>query len=268
MKETEPMTELGGGLGPLEGDARERVARQLLLKELGEEGQRRIAAAHFLVIGAGGLGSPALLYLAAAGAGAITVVDGDTVSVSNLSRQVLHTADRVGVNKALSAKEALASVNPHCRVTAVAKVADEALLRSLARECDVVLDCTDNLAARIAVSRAAWDEGRPLVFASAIRWSAQLSVFDPRDPASPCYECVFEPDDAANDVKASAVGVWSPLTGIIGTMQAGEALKIAAGIGSPLVGRMLFADLLRMRFDEIRIAPRAGCRCEKGRKKA
>ena len=261
------MTELVGGLEPLEGDARERVARQLLLKELGEEGQRRIAASRFLVVGAGGLGSPALLYLAAAGAGAITAVDGDAVSVSNLSRQLLHTADRIGVNKAVSAKEALRSVNPHCRVRAVAETADEPLLRELAAQSDVVLDCTDNLAARIAVSRAAWDEGRPLVFASAIRWSGQLSVFDPRDPASPCYECVFETDDAENDVKASAVGVWSPLTGIIGTMQAGEALKIAAGIGSALVGKMLFADLLRMRFDEIRIAPRAGCRCEAGRRK-
>lgn len=242
-------------------DARERVSRQMLLKELGEKGQEAIARTHFLVIGAGGLGSPAILYLAAAGAGRITVVDNDDVSVSNLSRQILHTSAGVGVNKALSAREAVARLTPHCELRAVSEFADPIRLAALCREADVVLDCSDNLATRIAVSRAAWDAGKPLVFASAIRFSGQVSVFDPRDPASPCYECVFEPDDAANDVKASAVGVFSAVTGIIGTLQACEALKVAAGIGSPLVGRILFVNALDMRFDTIRIGRRKRCRC-------
>lgn len=242
-------------------DARERVSRQVLLKELGEKGQEAIARTHFLVIGAGGLGSPAILYLAAAGAGTITVVDNDTVSINNLSRQVLHTSATVGVNKALSAQTAVARLTPHCKVNPVTEFADPVRLAVLCREADVVLDCSDNLATRIAVSRAAWDAGKPLVFGSAIRFGGQVSVFDPRVPDSPCYECIFEPDEASNDVKASSVGVFSAVTGIIGTLQACEALKVAAGFGKPLVGRILFVNALDMRFDTIRIGKRKHCRC-------
>lgn len=245
---------------PLTGDARERVSRQLSLKEIGERGQARIAGTHFLVIGAGGLGSPAILYLAAAGAGKITVVDNDTVSVSNLSRQILHTTETVGVNKAVSAKAAVARVTPHCEIVPVPEMADAASLASLVESADIVLDCTDNLAARIAISRAAWTAGKPLVFASVVRWNGQLSVFDPNVPGSPCYECIFEEDDAANDVKASTVGVFSAAVGVLGTLQAAEALKIAAGIPSALTGRLLFVNILDMTFDSIRIGRRRACK--------
>ena len=243
----------------MNGDLRERVSRQMLLREIGEEGQGAINKAHFLVIGAGGLGSPAILYLAAAGAGRITVVDSDTVSTSNLSRQILHTTNTVGLNKAVSAAEAVARLTPHCTVTPVTDYADPIRLKSLVKKADVVLDCTDNLATRIAVSRAAYDAGKPLVFASAVRFTGQLTVFDPTNPESPCFECIFEEDDAANDIKAADVGVFSPVTGIIGTMQANEALKIAAGLGSSLCGQLLFVDALAMRFDTIRVGRRRRC---------
>ena len=240
------------------GDLKERVSRQLNLRELGEKGQAAICGAHFLVIGAGGLGSPAILYLAAAGAGTITVVDADTVSVSNLSRQILHSTATVNVNKAKSAAIAVERLNPHCRIIAVPEFADAVKLKTLVKDADVILDCSDNLATRIAVSRAAHDAGKPLVFASAVRFSGQLTVFDPSNPDSPCFECIFEEDDPAN-VKASAVGVFSSVTGILGTLQATEALKIAAGIGSTLCGRMLFIDALTMNFDTIKVKKRRRC---------
>ena len=227
--------EASGNVFP--GDLRERVSRQMILRELGEKGQAAISSAHFLVIGAGGLGSPAILYLAAAGAGTITVVDADTVSVSNLSRQILHTTSTVNVNKAKSAVIAVERLNPHCRIIPVPEFADAVKLKALVKNADVILDCTDNFATRIAVSRAAHDAGKPLVFASAVRFSGQLTVFDPSVPESPCFECIFEEDDPGNDVKAAAVGVFSSVTGIVGTLQATEALKIAAGIGSTLCGR-------------------------------
>ncbi len=212
--------EASGNVFP--GDLRERVSRQMILRELGEKGQAAISSAHFLVIGAGGLGSPAILYLAAAGAGTITVVDADTVSVSNLSRQILHTTSTVNVNKAKSAAIAVERLNPHCRIIPVPEFADAVKLKALVKNADVILDCTDNLATRIAVSRAAHDAGKPLVFASAVRFSGQLTVFDPSVPESPCFECIFEEDDPGNDVKAAAVGVFSSVTGIVGTLQATE----------------------------------------------
>ena len=241
------------------GDLRERVSRQMALRELGEKGQEAICRAHFLVIGAGGLGSPAILYLAAAGAGTITVVDADTVSLSNLSRQILHTTATLNVNKAESAAIAVERLNPHCRVIPVAEYADAVKLKALMKNADVVLDCSDNLATRIAVSRAAYEAGKPLVFASAVRFSGQVTVFDPSVPESPCFECIFEEDDAANDVKAATVGVFSSVTGITGTLQATEALKIAAGIGTTLCGRMLFVDALSMNFDIIKVKRRKRC---------
>ena len=239
--------EASGNVFP--GDLRERVSRQMILRELGEKGQAAISSAHFLVIGAGGLGSPAILYLAAGGAGTITVVDADTVSVSNLSRQILHTTSTVNVNKAKSAAIAVERLNPHCRIIPVPEFADAVKLKALVKNVDVILDCTDNLATRIAVSRAAHDAGKPLVFASAVRFSGQLTVFDPSVPESPCF----------NDVKAAAVGVFSSVTGIVGTLQATEALKIAAGIGSTLCGRMLFIDALNMQFDTIKVKRRKRC---------
>lgn len=230
----------------------ERLSRQTLLAEMGEAGREAIKAAHFLVIGAGGLGSPAILYLAGAGAGKITVVDNDTVSVTNLSRQLLHTTDRVGVNKAVSAQQTIAQHTPFTQIVPVTEMADEARLVELMADADVVLDCSDNLATRVAAGHAAAKAKKPLVFGSAIRFNGQVTVFDGRDPEAPTFDDLFEPDEATNDVKASRVGVFSGLTGVVGTLQACEALKIAAHMGQPLVGRLLMIDTLNMTFETIR----------------
>ena len=230
----------------------ERLSRQTLLKEMGVAGRERSKTTHFLVIGAGGLGSPAILYLAAAGAGKITVVDHDTVSVSNLSRQLLHTTDRVGVNKAISAQQTIEMHTPFTQVIPVDAEVDQDLLETLMQEADVVLDCTDNLATRVACGRAAAKMKKPLVFGSAIRFNGQVTVFDGRNPEAPTFDDLYEPDEAANDVKASRVGVFSGLTGVVGTLQACEALKIAANMGAPLVGRILMFDVLNMTFETIR----------------
>lgn len=234
----------------------ERLSRQTVLAEMGEEGKERIRKAHFLVIGAGGLGCPAILYLAGAGAGKITVIDNDTVSVTNLSRQLLHTTDRVGMNKAVSAKETIAAHTPFTEIVPVDELAGEERLYELMLDADVVLDCTDNLKTRVAAGRAAQRAKKPLVFGSAIRFNGQVTVFDNRDPEAPCFDDLFEPDDGANDVKASRVGVFSGLTGVVGTLQACEALKLAAGIGETLAGRLLMIDALEMRFETIRYRKR------------
>ena len=245
---------------------RERVSRQMKIAELGEAGERRIAAAHFLVIGAGGLGSPALIYLAAAGACRITVVAPDVVSENNLSRQILHDVASIGRNKAENAARELVRWNPQVEVAAVARrmntVED---LAPLVAEADVVLDCSDNLATRQLVNRACLAARRPLVFAAAVKFSGQVTVFDFRNPDSPCYRCLFEEDDAANDEKASTLGVFSGLTGTVGLLQATEALKLAAGIGRPLVGRLLMIDLLNMEMREMKCRRRASCPCCGGR---
>lgn len=245
---------------PPTASAAERLLRQTQLKEIGEAGRQRIAAARFLVIGAGGLGSPALLVLAASGAKHITVADFDAVAVSNLSRQFIHAPESVGVNKAQSAAQTLPRFNPEVEVEAVEQAMDsmEALLPYVER-ADVVLDCTDNLASRQLINRACFQAKKPLVFGAAVRYSGQVSVFDFRRSDSPCFRCLFDEDDAANDEKAAVFGVFTPLTSIVGTLQAAEALKIAAGIGESLAGRLLLVDLLTMEFQVMRVKRRAGC---------
>lgn len=237
----------------------ERLSRQTLLPQIGEEGRDRIASARFLVIGAGGLGSPALQYLAASGAVRITVADGDEVSSSNLSRQLLHDESRLGMNKAESAAIAIARINPFAEVTSVPRYVSSLELAALAGQCEVVLDCSDNLATRFAVNDACVKARTPLVYGSAVGFSGQASVFDFRREDSPCLRCIFEPDVAENDVKAARAGVFSPLTGFIGVLQASEALKLAAGLESPLCGKWFSADLLTMRFSQIRFSRDPHC---------
>ena len=240
----------------------ERLSRQMKIAELGPEGQRRIVAAKFLVIGAGGLGSPALLALAAGGASHITIVDHDEVSESNLSRQFLHDAASIGRNKAENAAEELLRWNPVLDARAVScRMNGEGDLAPLVREADIVLDCSDNLATRQLVNRVCRAERRPLVFAAAVRMNAQITVFDFRDPESACYRCLFEEDDAENDEKASTFGVFTALTGTVGMLQACEAMKLAAGFGRPLTGRLLMVDLLNMEMREMRYRRRASCPC-------
>ncbi len=241
---------------------RERLSRQMLISGFGEEGQKKIIAARFLVIGAGGLGSPALLYLASAGACHITIVDPDEVSESNLSRQILHESAAIGLNKAQNAARELRRWNPQIEPRAISKrMNSEEDLSPLVKEADIVLDCSDNLATRQLVNRVCLAEKKPLVFAAAVKMSGQVTVFDFRDPDSPCYRCLFDEDDAANDEKASTLGVFSGLTGTIGLLQATEALKLAAGFGKPLVRRLLMVDLFGMEMTGLTYKRRTTCPC-------
>ena len=219
-----------------------RYSRHILLDEIGIEGQERILASHALVIGAGGLGSPALLYLAAAGVGQITLVDNDEVDFTNLQRQIAHTTDRVGQSKVDSAAQAMAALNPDIRIHPLALRLDAAALDSLVPNADVVLDCTDNYATRQAINLACIKHGRPSVVGAVIRMDAQLTVVDPRVPDSPCYACLFSPCAAFEDTACSTLGVLGPLVGVIGAMQAAEALKLLGNFGSPLVGQLLMLD--------------------------
>ena len=236
-----------------------RYSRHILLDELGIEGQERILAAHALVIGAGGLGSPVALYLASAGVGHITLVDHDHVDATNLQRQIAHTLDRVGQLKVDSAQQAIRAINPNVRVSAIAERADAALLDRLVAQADVVLDCCDNFATRQAVNLACMQHGKPLVSGAAIRMDGQVSVFDPRQPTSPCYACVFPPEPAPEETRCATMGVFAPLVGIIGSVQAAEALKLISHAGSSLAGRLLMLDARHMDWSEVRIARHAQC---------
>ena len=229
-----------------------RYSRHILLNELGIEGQERLRRAHALVIGAGGLGSPAALYLASAGVGVLTLVDGDRVDLTNLQRQVLHTTDRVGMPKAASGRVALAALNPDVRIETIEERVEGSALEALVARASIVLDCSDNFATRHAVNRACVMHRRPLVSGAAIRFDGQVATFDLRDPQSPCYACLFPPGDGEDEL-CSIMGVFAPVTGIIGTVQAAEALKLAAGIETGLRGRLLILDALTMHWHSVRV---------------
>ena len=248
-----------------------RYSRHILLDELGIEGQQRLLAAHALVIGAGGLGSPVLMYLATAGVGCITVVDNDTVDITNLQRQIAHTLARVGQAKVASAAQTVAAINPEVKVIALQQRADAALLDTLVAQSDVVLDCCDNFATRHAVNAACVKHAKPLVSGAAIGFDGQISVYDTRDtrdthdthqaqPAdTPCYACVFPAEATFEEVRCATMGVFAPLVGIIGSMQAAEALKLLAGVGSSLAGRLQMLDARSMQWTEIRTGRCLGC---------
>jgi molybdopterin/thiamine biosynthesis adenylyltransferase len=236
-----------------------RYSRHILLDEIGIEGQARLLASHALVIGAGGLGSPAALYLASSGVGRITLVDDDEVDLTNLQRQVMHTTARVGQSKAESGKQALHEINPDIEVTALRERAGPERLRELALGASVVLDCSDNFATRHAVNRACFGAGVPLVSGAVIRFDGQLAVFDPRDGASPCYACLFPEDAGFEDVACSTMGVFAPLVGVIGALQAAEAMKLLVGTGQSLAGRLLLLDGRSMEWTSIGIARSNAC---------
>ncbi len=236
-----------------------RYSRHILLNEIGIEGQERILASHALIVGAGGLGSPVALYLGSAGVGRITIVDHDVVDMTNLQRQIAHTMERVGMAKVLSAQAAVAALNPTVEVTPVVARADAAWLDTLVAQTDVVLDCCDNFATRHAINAACVKHQKPLVSGAAIRFDAQLTVYDSRDNTSPCYACVFPPDAALEEARCATMGVFAPLVGIIGSMQAAEALKLLSGAGQALTGRLLMLDGRNMEFTELRLARQAQC---------
>jgi molybdopterin/thiamine biosynthesis adenylyltransferase len=236
-----------------------RYSRHILLDEMGIEAQERLLAATALVVGAGGLGSPAALYLASAGLGRILLADGDTVDATNLQRQVLHRDARVGMPKAESGRQALLEMNPEVEVVPIAARLEGDALRDAVRRATVVLDCCDNFATRHAVNRACVEAAVPLVSGAAIRFDGQLAVFDARRADSPCYHCLFPEGQDVEEVRCATMGVFAPLTGIIGTMQAAEALKIAGGFGTPMTGRLLLLDTRTMSVNEIRIPRDPGC---------
>jgi adenylyltransferase/sulfurtransferase len=235
----------------------ERYARHLVLREIGGPGQRKLGRARVLCVGAGGLGSPALLYLAAAGVGVLGIVDDDAVSLSNLQRQVLHATDRVGQLKTESARAGLAAVNPHVTVEAHPVRLTEANAAALVGAYDLVLDGSDNFATRRLLNAACVALGKPLVSAAIGQWEGQLAVFR---PGGPCYACVFPEDPAAGLAPTcSEAGVLGALAGVMGAMQAAEAVKQILGVGDGLVGRLLLYDALWAETRVIAVARRPGC---------
>lgn len=252
-----------------DADFSERYSRHLRLPEVGLDGQKRLTAAHVLIVGAGGLGSPAAFYLVAAGIGTLRLTDDDIVDRSNLQRQILHTDARIGVAKVESAAATLAALNPRARLEAVNERITSDNVERLLDGVDVVIDGADNFAARYLLNDACVNLGKPLVYGAVHRFEGQVSVFDAgrRRGVAPCYRCLFPqppPSDAAPN--CSEAGVLGVLPGVIGMLQATEAIKLILNIGEPLVGRLLHFDALAMRFREMRLAPDPECAvCGPGR---
>ena len=236
-----------------------RYSRHILLPQIGIEGQERIVSGRALVIGAGGLGSPAALYLATAGVGTITIADGDVVDLTNLQRQILHPTASLGTPKVVSARDTIARYNPEVEVIALQERADGARLDSLVAQADVVLDCCDNFATRHAVNRACVKNKKPLVSGAAIRFDGQVSVFDMRDANAPCYHCLFPEGQEMEELRCAVTGVFAPITGIIGAIQAAEALKVLCGAGETLKGRLLLLDGLSMEWRSVNVARDVDC---------
>ena len=236
-----------------------RYSRHILLNELGIDGQEKLLASHALIIGAGGLGSPVSLYLGSAGVGHITVVDHDEVDATNLQRQIAHTLDRVGQYKVESVRTAIAQINPDVRVTPITQRADAALLDTLVAQADVVIDCCDNFETRQAVNKACVVHHKPLVSGAAIRMDGQVSVFDSTQADAPCYACIFPPEQLPEETRCATMGVFAPLVGIIGTVQAAEALKILSGMGSHMAGRLLMLDGRELSWTDIRMQRNPDC---------
>ena len=236
-----------------------RYSRHILLPEIGVEGQEKFLASSALIVGAGGLGSPAAMYLAAAGVGTIVLADGDAVDLTNLQRQILHSTQSIGKPKAASGREALARINPEVRVAPVQSRLEGEELDRLVAQSSVVLDCSDNFATRHAVNRACVRHRRPLVSGAAVRFDGQVSVFDLRDDLSACYHCLFPENAELEETRCAVMGVFAPLTGIIGTVQAAEALKLLAGAGETLNGRLLILDALVMQWRTVRLVRDPAC---------
>jgi molybdopterin-synthase adenylyltransferase len=236
-----------------------RYSRHILVDEIGIEAQQRFLDAHALIVGAGGLGAPAAMYLAASGVGKITLVDADTVDLTNLQRQIVHATRSVGQAKVESAKATLSALNPDIEIIAVNARAGQDWLDANIAGKTVVLDCSDNFATRHAINAACAGHGVPLVSGAALRFDGQISTFDFRSADSPCYACLFPPDQAFEEVACSTMGVFAPTVGIIGAMQAAEALRVIGNFGETLAGRLMMLDSLRMEWNTMKIARQPDC---------
>lgn len=235
-----------------------QYSRHILLDEIDIAGQEKLLASHALIVGAGGLGSPAALYMAAAGVGTITIIDNDTVDLTNLQRQIIHTRARVGQLKVESAKTALYEINAGIKVNTIAERVDQPQLEQLLKEVDIVLDCSDNFETRHAINRACVKAQVPLVSGAAVRFDGQVGVFAPHLGA-PCYACLFSPEQVFEDEQCALMGVFAPLVGIIGAVQAAEALKVLAHIGTPLLGKLSVLDAKTMRWSTIEVDRNPQC---------
>jgi molybdopterin/thiamine biosynthesis adenylyltransferase len=236
-----------------------RYSRHILLDDIGIEGQEKILAAHVLIIGAGGLGSAAAPYLAAAGVKNISLVDHDVVDLTNLQRQIMHQHNSVGQPKVLSGKNMLEKLNPDLLVNAIEEKADEQLLNKLVPNATVVLDCSDNFSTRQLVNKICVKHNIPLVSGSAIKFDGQVTVLDSRKSNAPCYACLFPPEQSFDEIQCSTMGVFSPLVGIIGSMQAAQALQLIMDIGETLVGRLILWDARTTEVQEIQVSKRENC---------
>ncbi len=237
-----------------------RYSRHLLLAEIDVAGQEKLLGSHVLIIGAGGLGSAAAPYLAAAGVGKITLVDHDKVELTNLQRQIMHSQHSIGQSKVESGKQFLNSLNPTLIINTIEERASADLLNQILPRVDIALDCTDNFTTRHLINAVCFEYQVPLVSGSALKFDGQLSVFDFRNTVSPCYACLFSPEEQVEEVSCASMGIFSPLVGIIGAMQAAQALQVLIGFGQPLVGRMLLWNALNTQIDEIRISRNPECR--------
>ncbi len=236
-----------------------RYSRHILLPQVEYAGQEKLTQSHALIVGAGGLGSPVALYLAASGIGKLTICDFDEVDLTNLQRQIIHTTQSVGINKAVSAQQTIYEINPEVEVQAVEQKSTEAQMTALVHDADVVIDCSDNFATRYALNRICFVEKKPLVSGAAVRFEGQITVFDFRYETSPCYHCLFPDTGDDQELRCADNGVFSPLVGMIGTAQAAEALKCLMNIGESLQGRLMLLDALTAEWRTIKLARDPAC---------
>jgi molybdopterin/thiamine biosynthesis adenylyltransferase len=235
-----------------------RYSRHILLAQIGNEGQEKLLAARVLIVGMGGLGSPVAMYLAASGIGHLVLTDFDVVELSNLQRQIIHHTDDVGENKVASARAAIHDLNPNVQVTAIPWVLQDGELAREVRDADVVIDACDNFESRFELNAVCWRLSTPLVSAAAMRMDGQVTVFDARNPDSPCYRCLYS-DESSEGEACSQVGVLAPLLGIVGSIQATEAMKLIVGMGTPLVGRVMVLDALDMEWRTLKLRKDPHC---------
>jgi molybdopterin/thiamine biosynthesis adenylyltransferase len=237
-----------------------RYSRHILLPQIAYEGQQQLTQSHALIIGAGGLGSPAAMYLAAAGVGQLTICDFDTVDLTNLQRQIIHQTQSIGLNKAISAQKTLQALNPEVNICPFTQKANPSQLAELISDADIVLDCSDNFQTRYQVNSLCYQNNTPLVSGAAVGFDGQITVFDFRQADSPCYACLFPDDGSEDSMRCADNGVFSPLVGIIGATQAAEAIKALLGIGQTLTGRLLLLDAISMEWRSIKFTKDDQCK--------